>query len=511
MSRVGRDLRRELVREDRRERRGRGRLPRAALREPRRARGRPGDVHADAQSAGRDRVRLHRHAARRRTASASSPEPRSASTTSRGSGSTRPDDGSVQVDRRDLAVRVLRHLGAEGARDPAAADDGRSLERGVPVHACARARDRSRAVPRAARDVRRRARAGSSTALPSSGSRSGTRSGRPDASTASSPAATRRSTRCGSRRATASGARTSRPRTRRSRRGSASRSSSTRATSSAATRSRRRASPSGCSAASRSTIRARSRSAPSRCGSGGELVGRVTSGGYGYTVERSIAYAYLPAEHDVGTRGRGRDLRRVGRGRDRRGAALRPGGRADPRVSDARGRGRARLAGPRRALRGARRRDHEPQPQGRGRRRARSCCASPGKDTEPARHRPHGRARGDEARGRARHRAGGRRVRRARRAGSSRASSTARSLRSSGCASPAMLARVAAALRAFHDGPPIPGSLRLVPRRRDVPRDGARRGAASVPDAYEWAHEIAGADRGAASRATRPCPVTTTS
>ena len=30
-------------------------------------------------------------------------------------------------------------------------------------------------------------------------------------------------------------------------------------------------------------------------------VGRVTSGGYGYTVEKSIAYAYLPAEHDVGT------------------------------------------------------------------------------------------------------------------------------------------------------------------------------------------------------------------
>jgi 4-methylaminobutanoate oxidase (formaldehyde-forming) len=27
----------------------------------------------------------------------------------------------------------------------------------------------------------------------------------------------------------------------------------------------------------------------------GELVGRVTSGGYGYTVGRSIAYAYLPA------------------------------------------------------------------------------------------------------------------------------------------------------------------------------------------------------------------------
>jgi 4-methylaminobutanoate oxidase (formaldehyde-forming) len=34
---------------------------------------------------------------------------------------------------------------------------------------------------------------------------------------------------------------------------------------------------------------------------GGEVVGRVTSGGYGYTVERSIAYAYLPPEHDAGT------------------------------------------------------------------------------------------------------------------------------------------------------------------------------------------------------------------
>jgi glycine cleavage system T protein len=34
---------------------------------------------------------------------------------------------------------------------------------------------------------------------------------------------------------------------------------------------------------------------------GDDLVGRVTSGGYGYTVSRSIAYAYVPAEHDVGT------------------------------------------------------------------------------------------------------------------------------------------------------------------------------------------------------------------
>src|SRR5206468_180110 len=33
---------------------------------------------------------------------------------------------------------------------------------------------------------------------------------------------------------------------------------------------------------------------------GGAVAGRVTSGGYGYTVERSIAYAYLPAEVPVG-------------------------------------------------------------------------------------------------------------------------------------------------------------------------------------------------------------------
>ncbi len=32
-----------------------------------------------------------------------------------------------------------------------------------------------------------------------------------------------------------------------------------------------------------------------------DLVGRVTSGGYGYTVARSVAYAYLPAAHGVGT------------------------------------------------------------------------------------------------------------------------------------------------------------------------------------------------------------------
>jgi 4-methylaminobutanoate oxidase (formaldehyde-forming) len=35
----------------------------------------------------------------------------------------------------------------------------------------------------------------------------------------------------------------------------------------------------------------------------GEIVGRVTSGGQGFAVERSIAYAYLPPERGIGTRG----------------------------------------------------------------------------------------------------------------------------------------------------------------------------------------------------------------
>jgi glycine cleavage system aminomethyltransferase T len=36
----------------------------------------------------------------------------------------------------------------------------------------------------------------------------------------------------------------------------------------------------------------------------GEVVGRVTSGGYGFAVERSIAYGYLPPDRAaIGTRG----------------------------------------------------------------------------------------------------------------------------------------------------------------------------------------------------------------
>ena len=156
--------------------------------------------------------------------------------------------------------------------------------------------------------------------------------GRRAASTASSPAATRRSTRCGSRRATASGAPTSRPTTRRSRPGSGSRSSSTRASSSAARRCSSGRSPSGGSAAWCSTTRARSRSAPSRCASAASRrprhERRLRLHG------RALDRLRVPARRPSRSRGagRGRDLRRVGRGRGRRGAALRSRGRADPRL-----------------------------------------------------------------------------------------------------------------------------------------------------------------------------------
>ena len=55
---------------------------------------------------------------------------------------------------------------------------------------------------------------------------------------------------------------------------------------------------------------------------------------------------------------------------------------------------------------------------------------------------------------------------------------------------PETLARVASALRAFHDGPPIPGtfdSFRVV----EVYRQTASERGGSVHEVYEWAHEIA--------------------
>jgi thiamine kinase-like enzyme len=55
---------------------------------------------------------------------------------------------------------------------------------------------------------------------------------------------------------------------------------------------------------------------------------------------------------------------------------------------------------------------------------------------------------------------------------------------------PDMLARVADALRAFHDGPPIPGSFDSF-RVVEVYRDTALARGGSIPEAYEWAEGIA--------------------
>ena len=85
------------------------------------------------------------------------------------------------------------------------------------------------------------------------------------------------------------------------------------------------------SAAWCSPTRARSRSATSRSGSTGEIVGRVTTGGYGYTVERSIAYAYLPPEHaEPGTAVEVEIFGEWVSGEVAARAALRSRGRADP-------------------------------------------------------------------------------------------------------------------------------------------------------------------------------------
>ena len=71
-----------------------------------------------------------------------------------------PDDGSVHVADVTSQYACYGALGAERSRDSPTAHDRGSLQRDVPVHARARARDRACAVPGASRHVRRRARLG---------------------------------------------------------------------------------------------------------------------------------------------------------------------------------------------------------------------------------------------------------------------------------------------------------------------------------------------------------------
>ena len=137
LPRDGGALRRDVLRQARRRRSGRGRVPRVALRQPRRPRRRRGHLHADAQSARRDRVRLHGH------------PPRGGALPHRHRHGLRPArlrlDPRARSGRRlgarrgrHLALRVPRPLGPGRARAPAAADRRRPRQRGVPVHARAR-------------------------------------------------------------------------------------------------------------------------------------------------------------------------------------------------------------------------------------------------------------------------------------------------------------------------------------------------------------------------------------
>jgi len=70
---------------------------------------------------------------------------------------------------------------------------------------------------------------------------------------------------------------------------------------------------------------------------------------------------------------------------------------------------------------------------------------------------------------------------------------------------PDMLVRVAQALRAFHDGPAIPGSFDSF-RVVEIYQETALARGGTIPEAYEWAHGIAqGIERERADAQPRPC------
>ena len=117
LPRGGRAVRRDLVRQARGHRPGRGGVPRAPVRQPRRPRGRPDHLHADAQPPRRHRVRLHGHAAGggplrdRHRHRVRQPRPRlDPLAPARGRLGRRP------ARERHLAVGVLRALGPARAR-----------------------------------------------------------------------------------------------------------------------------------------------------------------------------------------------------------------------------------------------------------------------------------------------------------------------------------------------------------------------------------------------------------
>ena len=137
--------------------------------------------------------------------------------------------------------------------------------------------------------------------------RCGGRCGTPAGRTGWSPAATGRSRRCGSRRATASGRATSRPDETPFEAGLGFAVAMDKETEFIGRDALVAAKAAGPRKRLRCLVLDDPRSIclgnePVRVG--GEVVGRVTSGGYGFAVERSIAYAYLPPDQAaIGTRG----------------------------------------------------------------------------------------------------------------------------------------------------------------------------------------------------------------
>ena len=239
-----------------------------------------------------------------RTPSGWSPARRSGAATSRGSAGTcrRRRDGRR---RRHRGAGLPVPVGSGGARDPPAAGRRRPVARGVRLPAARESR-RRRAGPRAADHVRRRA--GLGALLPGRvrpgavGRALGGRARR----TGCAPAATARSTRCAWRRATASGAPTSRRRRRPTEAGlgfavridkPGGSSGATRCSPPA----RPAARPRRCAAWS-STTRWRSASATSRSASTASRAAASPPAATGTASSRSIAYAYLPAAVEPGDR-----------------------------------------------------------------------------------------------------------------------------------------------------------------------------------------------------------------
>ena len=126
------------------------------MREPRRPRRRRDHLHADAERARRDRVRLHRHAPRRDALSDRHRHRVRPARPGLDPRSTRPTD--VAVDDVTSSYACLGLWGPNARDDPAAADDHAAR---LPA-TCARGELSvgPRAVPGAARHVRRRARLG---------------------------------------------------------------------------------------------------------------------------------------------------------------------------------------------------------------------------------------------------------------------------------------------------------------------------------------------------------------